>query len=87
MMNKILIEPIITKRFLKTLDFTFFDKTDYELYGECKHPLPLVAISTVKLLGKEFDVTVIIDGDECELYVDGYNEGAFEYCKNVKELN
>lgn len=69
---------LLTREFLSTFKFRPFDKADYMGFGGVESPCPMIADRDSYL--------IIIDGDYCELYLDGYEFGAFETCENIREL-
>jgi len=51
---------MITRKFLKTLNFRPFDQFDFEGFAGVESPVPFIAESG--------DLLVILDGDVCEVY-------------------
>lgn len=69
---------LITRKFLETFKFRPFDKADWMGFMGCSSPVPFIA--------ERDSYVIILDGDYCELYLDGYEFGAFEVCENIREL-
>jgi hypothetical protein len=51
---------MITRKFLKSLQYRQFDKFDFEGFAGVESPVPFIAESG--------DLLIIIDGDVCEVY-------------------
>ena len=72
------MSKLITRKFLETFKFRPFSDADWMGFQGCTSPVPFIADRDSYL--------IIIDGDYCELYLDGYEYGAFEVCENIREL-
>jgi hypothetical protein len=69
---------LLTRDFLSTFQFRSFTKGDWMSFQGCESPVPMIA--------DRDSYTIIIDGDYCELYLDGYGDGAFETCESIREM-
>ncbi len=69
---------LITRKFLESFTFRQFTDADRMGFQGCSSPVPMIA--------ERDSYLVIIDGNYCELYLDGYEYGAFEVCDNITEL-
>ena len=69
---------LLTRKFLETFVFRPFTKSDWCGFSGCESPVPMIA--------ERDSYVIIIDGDYCELYLDGYEFGAFETCDNIRKL-
>lgn len=68
---------MLTRKFLSSLSFRPFDKTDYYGFAGVQSPVPLIAEFADKYL-------VIIDGDYAEIIdIDGE---MVEFCDNIRDL-
>lgn len=73
---------IITRKFLRSLEFRRFTDNDYMGFGGVQSPVPLICEMPLFL--------VILDGNYCEYYTaDAIENGEFEpteTCDNICEL-
>lgn len=73
---------MITRKFLRSLNFRKFNETDYMGFGGVQSPVPLIF--------ENDDYLVILDGNYCEVYLaENIEDGSFEpieTCDNVCEL-
>lgn len=71
---------MITREFLRSLNFRVFDETDYYGFAGVESPVPLIAENDEQI--------VILDGAYCEVYGSGI-DGTFEQiatCMDVTKL-
>ena len=51
---------------------------DWMGFQGCESPVPMIA--------ERDSYVIVIDGDYCELYLDGYEYGAFETHDSIREM-
>lgn len=71
---------MITRAFLRSLNFRVFSRNDYFGFAGVESPVPLIAESD--------DQLVVLDGVYCEVYASGL-DGTFEQvatCSDVTKL-
>ena len=73
---------MITRKFLRSLNFRKFDDNDFMGFGGVQSPVPLIF--------ENDEMIVILDGNYCEYYsAQAIEDGEFEpteVCENVCEL-
>ena len=73
---------MITRKFLRSLNFRKFDDNDFMGFGGVQSPVPLIF--------ENDEMIVILDGNYCEYYsAQAIEDGEFEpteTCENVCEL-
>ena len=73
---------VITRKFLRSLNFRKFDENDFMGFGGVQSPVPLIF--------ENDEFFVILDGNYCEYYTaEAIENGEFEpteTCENVCEL-
>ena len=83
MMNEKGNEMILTRKFLRSLNFRVFRDIDYHGFAGVESPVPLIC-------DENEDFLVILDGNRCEFYsaqnmIDGYFDADF-VCEDVTRL-
>jgi hypothetical protein len=71
-------QSLISRKFLKSFNFRVFNESDYYAFAGVESPIPLIAERDCFL--------VILDGDYCEVYIDGEGDAPFDTCENIKRL-
>lgn len=72
-------DKLITRKFLDSFNFRIFNEGDYRMWAGVQSPAPMIA--------ERDEYLVIIDGDHCEVYVEGYIMGAYDTCDNICGLS
>jgi len=74
---------ILTRKFLRSLNFRVFRDIDYNGFGGVESPVPLIC-------DENEDFLVILDGVHCEYFsAQSMNDGSFEpdeVCEDVTRL-
>jgi hypothetical protein len=69
---------MITREFLKTVQFRVMNESDKEGFAGVQSPVPMI--------GEVDNFLVIIDGDRCEVYGEDSDFGPADVCESISEL-
>ena len=70
---------MITREFLKTVQFRVMNESDKEGFAGVQSPVPMI--------GEVDNFLVIIDGDRCEVYGEDSDFGPSDVCESVSNLS
>lgn len=88
-MNKtinLVMDNFITRGWLENLNFKPFNSFDWMEFSGCESPVPFRAETTIKILGKPFNVSVILDGNTVAVFSPEYEYGDIASCGNINAL-